>query len=64
MSNMSKLKELKYNRLKIQNYMLEFDPKLVKLILRYRIRMSDYSGNFKGKGQIKLCPLCNVHEVH
>ena len=49
MSNMSKLKELKYNELKIQNYMLEFGPKLVKLILRYRIRMSNYSGNLREK---------------
>ena len=64
MSNMSKLKELTYKELKMQNYMLEFDSKLAKLILRYRIRMSNYSGNFKGKGQVKKCPVCKLHGDH
>ena len=64
MSNMSKLKELTYKELKMQNYMLEFDSKLAKLILRYRIRMSNYSGNFKGKGQVMKCPVCKLHDDH
>ena len=58
----SKLKNLSYSSLTLQSYLSDMEASKAKNVLRYRTRTSDYSGNNKGMGTVKLCPLCGTHD--
>ena len=59
--NGSKLRNLKYEKLELQDYLKTLDVKLSKTVFRFRCRMSNFSGNYKGKGPPDSCPLCGTH---
>ena len=59
--NESKLKNLEYEKLEGAQYLTTMDVKMAKTLFRYRSKMAQYSGNFKGKGPVELCPLCGTH---
>ena len=61
-SSLSKLGDLNYSELVTQNYLLDFNENIATTILRFRTRMSNFSGNHKSKEQMKSCPLCGLHE--
>ena len=58
----SKMGDLVYSSLTMQDYLVECEVNLAKIILSYRLSMSKFWGNFKGKEKIKMCPLCDSHE--
>ena len=58
----SKMSMLFYCEFKIQDYFTTLEVKIAKTVLRYRIKMSKYSDNFKGSGSVDVCPLCKTHE--
>ena len=58
----SKTCKLQYERLEIQKYLIEASTRDAKTVLKYRLGMGDFSGNFKGDGPVKLCPLCAEHD--
>ena len=58
----TKTSKLQYSKLEMQQYMSEFNSVEAKTLLKYRLRMSHYSGNFKGDSPIQLCPLCGRHD--
>ena len=59
----SKLKNLNYDKLKMQEYLKEnmFSTSDARLIFRFRTRMAPFKENFKGSHQNNLCPLCEEH---
>ena len=59
----SKMKNLHYNELKIQNYFLDEKVKTeeMKMIFRYRTRMERFGENFRGGKEQVICPLCQNH---
>ena len=59
--NESKLKSLKYEKLEKQDYLTNLDVKLAKTAFRFRTRMAQFGGNFKGQGPLEPCPLCGEH---
>ena len=59
--NQSKLKSLKYEKLEKQDYLTNLDVKLAKTAFRFRTRMAQFGGNFKGQGPLEPCPLCGEH---
>ena len=59
--NKSKMKDLKYEKLQIQEYLTKLDVYLAKTMFRFRVRMARFSGNYKGKGPPDACPLCDLH---
>ena len=60
--NKSKMNLLYYPEFKMQNYFTNLDIKKSQTVLRYRVTMSRFSDNFKGKTNIEPCPLCNSHD--
>ena len=62
--NESKLKNLKYEKLEGQQYLTTMDVKKAKTVFRFRTKMNQFSGNYKGLGPIELCPLCGSHSDH
>ena len=62
--NESKLKNLKYEKLEGQQYLTTMDVKKAKTVFRFRTKMAQFSGNYKGQGPIELCPLCGSHSDH
>ena len=46
----SKMKNLTYDKLNIQDYLTNLDVKLEKNRFRYRTRMTQFQGNFNGGG--------------
>ena len=46
----------------MQSYLTEFSSVEAKTVLKYRLRMSSYSGNFKGGKPVHICPLCGEHD--
>ena len=58
---MSKMKNLDYEKLEAQDYMKELDVHEAKTVFKFRVRMAQFSGNFKGLGPLDLCPLCALH---
>ena len=60
-SSGSKMSNLTYEKLNLQNYLTNFDVELAKNIFRYRTRMIQFHGNFSGGGPTNLCPLCGSH---
>jgi len=69
--NIKKGNKLKYNKLKIQNYLTsdKFTTQEAKLLFKIRTNMLDFKVNFKnkyGKTMVNdeediLCPLCGNH---
>ena len=57
-----KLNQLKYEKLKLQDYMIKLGASQALTLLRYRTHMSHYSSNFKGSQGLLLCPLCKSHD--
>ena len=59
--NHSKLSNLVYTDLKLQEYMKELTTSQAQTVFAYRSRMAQYSENYRG-GQGHLpCPLCLMH---
>jgi hypothetical protein len=58
----SKMKNLGYDELKPQDYLKNLDVKEAKNVFRFRVKMTTFSGNFKGLGPPDLCPLRGKHE--
>ena len=58
----AKLGMLSYSEFKKQTYLSEYSKDQAQTILRYRTRMSYFSDNFKGKADIRPCPLCGSHD--
>ena len=59
--NKSKLKNLCYEKLEMQQYLNDLEVKTAKNLFRYRVHMANFSGNFKGQGPTKSCILCGNH---
>ena len=59
----SKMDDVFYTSLKIQNYLKsnKFTPTQAKLIYSFRTRMADFQENFQGSQGHTPCPLCLVH---
>ena len=59
----SKMKDLFYNELKIQDYLLlkEMNASQAKALFKFRVRMAPFGQNFKGGQAEIICPLCNGH---
>ena len=55
----SKLENLCYKELKLQNYLQNDDISYeeAQAIFSYRTRMAKFSGNYPGKGGVQVCPL-------
>ena len=62
--NESELKNVKYERLEGQQYLTTLDVRKAKTVFRFRTKMAQFSGNYKGQGPIELCPLCGSHSDH
>ena len=60
--NKSKMKDLKYEKLMAQEYLTNLDVHLAKTVLRFRVRMERFNGNFRGQGPTTPCPLCGLHK--
>ena len=58
----SKMKNLKYGKLEAQKYLTMLDVNLAKTVFRFRVRMAQFSGNYKGQGPPEFCPLCGLHK--
>ena len=59
--NKSKMKELRYKKLEMQTYLSELEVKIAKNLFRYRVKMANFGGNFKGQGPTGSCKLCGNH---
>ena len=59
--NESKLKNLEYKKLEVQQYLTTMDVKLAKTLFRFRSRTAQFSENYKDQGPVDLCPLCGSH---
>ena len=60
--NKSKMSNIEYSDLEMQTYLLNFPSIIAKTIMRFRLRMSKFSDNFKRNEAIALCPLCGLHD--
>ena len=58
----SKTKYLEYQSLAMQSYLIGLNSNAAKIVLKYRLRMANYSENFKEAELVKMCPLCQSHE--
>ena len=59
----TKMSNLEYEELKIQNYFLREELKIEqkRTLFKYRTRMAEYGENFRaGRAQV-MCPFCNLH---
>ena len=59
----SKMKDLFYSEIKIQDYLKgnQFTTTQAKLIYSFRTRMANFRENFKGGEEQTTCPLCQTH---
>ena len=59
----SKLRNLEYSELKLQNYLLleNMNVSQALSIFRFRVRMVPVSDNFRNGNITLMCPLCNTH---
>ena len=59
----SKLNDLFYSKLEIQNYfkLENINTNEAQTLFRYRVRMAKYGENFRGKKSPIMCPLCHTH---
>ena len=61
LKNKSKMKTLTYEKLEIQEYLLDSEVREAKAIFSFRVKMARFEGNFKGKAPPAPCPLCFTH---
>ena len=61
--NKSKLKNLFYSELKLQDYLLlkNMNACQAKALFKFRVKMAPFGQNFKGGQEIVLCPFCETH---
>ena len=57
----SKMNDLNYEKLEMQPYLKALEAKMAKIVFKFRVKMANFSGNFKGNGQTATCPLCGSH---
>ena len=57
----SKLENLFYSNLKLQNYLKELNKFEGQTMFSYRTRMSNYGQNYSSNGRPTICPLCHSH---
>ena len=57
------MKKLKYNKLEMQSYLKKTNlcPLDAKMTFAFRVRMANFSENFRGLNGQKTCPLCKTH---
>ena len=62
-STKSKLKDLKYSELKLQDYLMlkSMNVAQAKALFKFRVRMAPFGENFKGGQTPIVCPLCKNH---
>ena len=62
-SRKSKLKDIRYNELKIQDYLLLeiMNASQAKAIFKFRVRMAPFGENYRGGSPTVLCPFCKLH---
>ena len=60
----SKMKNLGYQSLEMQEYLLskEHNIETKKTILRWRIHMENFGENYRGGQKFIMCPLCEKHK--
>ena len=61
--NRSKMSDLNYSKLKIQEYLKlqTIDRQGAQTLFKYRVRMANYGENFRGSHGPVTCPLCGLH---
>ena len=61
--NISKMKDLFYIELKMQEYLelKDMSASQAKAMFKFRIRMAPFGENFRGGEKTVLCPLCRKH---
>ena len=59
----SKMKNLVYTELKIQDYLLlkDMNASQAKALFKFRVRMAPFGENFRGGQATVICPLCQGH---
>ena len=59
----SKMEKLEYMELGVKQYFSLEGLKITEIreLFKFRVRMSNFSENFRGKGGSVNCPLCNKH---
>ena len=59
----SKMKNLFYNELKMQDYLLlkNMNASQAKALFKFRVRMAPFGENFRGGQAMVICPLCKGH---
>ena len=59
----SKMKNISYDELKVQTYLLREDLRVEqkRALFRFRTRMADFGENFRAGREKVLCPLCTLH---
>ena len=59
----SKMKNLTYSQLQIQDYLLlkTINISEAKALFKFRLRMAPFGENFRGGQKTILCPLCEAH---
>ena len=59
----SKMKNLSYTCLEIQDYLLlkDMNTSQAKALFKFRLRMAPFGENFRGGNDKVLCPLCGLH---
>ena len=59
----SKMKNLTYSDLKMQDYLLlnTINISQAKALFKFRLRMAPFGENFRGGQKTILCPLCDGH---
>ena len=57
------MEQLEYNELGIKPYFSLEGLKITEIreLFKFRVRMSNFSENFRGRGGSEHCPLCNKH---
>ena len=58
----TKMAGLHYEKLKPQDYLYNLDVRVARIVFKFRTRMMQFGGNFKGQGPLESCPLCGNHE--
>ena len=61
--NKSKISQLNYRKLERQEYLEDLNLTEAKTVFRFRTKMENFEGNYKGKnieGQ-QQCPVCQTH---
>ena len=62
-ANHSKMTNLEYDTIQMQNYFLREDVKIEqkRLIFKYRTRMAEFGENFRAGRHTVMCPFCDLH---